>query len=203
MVFHKSNICFRIYLIIYFSLMSNRSAQFINTHHSHLHYFVIIKLVSTSVSNNLNQDSFHNIHLVCLPIFLFAQTFFFSVCHWMKKAIEVLLFGYFAHFFRCCCIFQFFSFHWKHFFFLTSFPHSKLGNGKSIVIEKTFFLRQICFWANIITNKKICQFISIFSIYLHLLTQNSWYYKLLNKIFPWNMESLYLLRYPEKRNFQM
>lgn len=63
-----------LYLIIYFPSSVLQTEQHTKTH---LHYFVIIKLVSTSVPNNLNQDFFHH-H----PFSLFANFSFRQ--HWKK-----------------------------------------------------------------------------------------------------------------------
>lgn len=112
--------------------MSNKSIKFIHITytHTHLHYFVIMKYVSTSVPNNLYQDSFRYIHLVCLPIFLFAQPFFFV------KAIEVVVGWIFCTFFFVVVVnFLFFSIRRKHFFLLLEvFSAYTAGCRESIVI---------------------------------------------------------------------
>lgn len=93
-------------------------------HKIYAHYFVIMKLVSTSVSNNLNQDSFPLHPFSSSTEFSFRSTILF-ICTGWKKAVEVFCCcGYFAHFLRCCWCFLFFQFLWKHFFsFSKSFLH--------------------------------------------------------------------------------
>lgn len=85
-------------------------------HKIYAHYFVIVKLVSTSVSNNSNQDPFPlRIHLARLPSLLFAQPLYlFARDEKSRRSFGCC--GYFAHFSRCCCCILFCSISVKTFF---------------------------------------------------------------------------------------
>lgn len=83
------------------------------------HYFVIMKLVSTSVSNNLNQDSFPLHPFSSSTEFSFRSTILFICTGWQKSRRSFLLLWIFCTFFALLLMFSIFSISVKTFFSLS------------------------------------------------------------------------------------